>query len=91
MLILDWLLASIIAGVSATSFESISSRCTEARTDRRGARARSSLGLMDREDPLTQLVAEKIIAAAKTGERNPECLRDIVLAELCPEYQQGWR
>ena len=46
---------------------------------------------MDREDPLTQLVAEKIIAAAKTGERNPECLRDIVLAELCPEYQQGWR
>ena len=50
-----------------------------------------ALGLMDREDPLTQLVAEKIIAAAKTGERNPECLRDIVLAELCPEYQQGWR
>ena len=46
-----------------------------------------ALGLSDREDAVTKLVAEKIIAAAKTGERDPERLRDAVLAELRPNHQ----
>jgi hypothetical protein len=31
-----------------------------------------ALGLVDRSDPLTQLVAKKIIALATNGERDPE-------------------
>ena len=46
-----------------------------------------ALGLVNREDAVTKLVAEKIIAAAKTGERDPERLRDAVLAELRPDHQ----
>ena len=46
-----------------------------------------ALGLVDPEDAVTKLVAEKIIAAAKTGERDPERLRDAVLAELRPDHQ----
>jgi len=46
-----------------------------------------ALGLVDREDAVTKLVAEKIIAAAKTSERDPERLRDAVLAELRPNHQ----
>jgi hypothetical protein len=33
--------------------------------------ALNALGLMDRADPLNELVAKKIIEIAKTGERNP--------------------
>jgi hypothetical protein len=46
--------------------------------------ALKALGLVDREDAVTKLVAEKIIAVAKTGERDPERLRDAVLAEPVP-------
>ena len=49
--------------------------------------ALKSLGLVDREDAVTKLVAEKIITAAKTGERDPERLRDAVLAEFRPDHQ----
>ena len=49
--------------------------------------ALKALGLVDREDAVTKLVAEKIITAAKTGERDPERLRDAVLAELRPDHQ----
>jgi hypothetical protein len=34
------------------------------------------LGLTDREDPATLMVAERIIEAAKQGERDPARLRD---------------
>ena len=49
--------------------------------------ALKALGLVDREDAVTKLVAEKIIAVAKTGERDPQRLRDAVLAELRPAHQ----
>jgi hypothetical protein len=36
----------------------------------------------DREDPLTEIVVEKIVELAKTGERDPEVLCIDVLAQL---------
>jgi hypothetical protein len=45
-------------------------------------KALSALGLIDRADPLTELVAKKIIEVAKTGERNPTRLRDRALKSL---------
>ena len=44
--------------------------------------ALNALGLMDRGDPLNELVARKIIEIAKTGERNPGRLRDRALKSL---------
>ena len=44
--------------------------------------ALNALGLMDRVDPLNELVAKKIIEIAKTGERNPSRLRDRALKSL---------
>ena len=44
--------------------------------------ALNALGLMDRADPLNDLVAKKIIEIAKTGERNPSRLRDRALKSL---------
>jgi hypothetical protein len=44
--------------------------------------ALNALGLMDRADPLNELVAKKIIETAKTGERNPSRLRDRALKSL---------
>ena len=44
--------------------------------------ALNALGLMDRADPLNELVAKKIIEIAKTGERNPGRLRDRALKSL---------
>jgi hypothetical protein len=38
-----------------------------------------SLGLRDRSDPLTQLVAERIIEHAERGERDPIRLRQYAL------------
>jgi len=40
------------------------------------------LGLADRADPLTDLVARKIIALARTGERDPERLCELVVKEI---------
>jgi len=47
----------------------------------------AALRLNDRADPLTEIVAKKIIEHARRGERDPIRLRDIVLSEL----QQGNR
>jgi hypothetical protein len=44
--------------------------------------ALSTLGLVNRADPLTELVAKKIIECAQTGERDPIRLRDYVLKSL---------
>jgi hypothetical protein len=41
-----------------------------------------SLGLTDRTDPVTELVAKKIIELANRGERDPLRLRDQVLQSL---------
>ena len=40
------------------------------------------LGLTDRSDPLCDLVAHKIIQVGQKGERDPERLRDLVLAMI---------
>jgi hypothetical protein len=41
-----------------------------------------TLQLADRADPLTELVAKKIIECAQTGERDPIRLRDCALESL---------
>jgi hypothetical protein len=40
------------------------------------------LGLIDRADPMTEIVAKKIIEIAKRGERDPLKIRQLVLKEL---------
>jgi hypothetical protein len=47
--------------------------------------ALSTLGLVNRADPITELVAMKIIECAQTGERDPICLRDRALKLLRDE------
>jgi hypothetical protein len=44
--------------------------------------ALTQLGLANREDPATTLVAKAIIEAAKGGERDPKRLRDAVIKSL---------
>jgi hypothetical protein len=41
-----------------------------------------ALRLSDRQDPLTEIVARKIVEIAETGERDPSRLRDKALEEL---------
>ena len=43
---------------------------------------RLELGLIDRADPLTELLARKFIEAAQTGERNPQRLRQQAIESL---------
>ena len=44
----------------------------------------------DREDPLTEIVVEKIVELAKAGERDPEVLCIDVLAQLeMPAQSEG--
>jgi hypothetical protein len=54
------------AGVLTTAFED----------------ALRSLGLVDRDDPATLLVAKEIMRLAKKGERDPVRLRDLALKAL---------
>ncbi len=42
----------------------------------------SALGVVRRDDPLTELIAKRIIECARTGERNPIRLRDRALSSL---------
>jgi hypothetical protein len=44
----------------------------------------AALGLESRTDPLTLMIAGKIIKHAQRGERDPIRLREIVLKELAP-------
>jgi hypothetical protein len=44
--------------------------------------ARASLQLANRGDTVNRLLAQKIIALAQQGERDPECMADRVLADL---------
>ena len=41
-----------------------------------------ALRLKDRDDPITQLVAEKIIAIGRTGIENPAEISNLALKEL---------
>lgn len=41
-----------------------------------------ALGLRDRSDPITQLVAEKIIAVGRLGIEDPEDISKLALKEL---------
>jgi hypothetical protein len=41
-----------------------------------------ALRLVDREDPVTRLVAEKVLEGARSGERDPQRLRTWVLAQF---------
>ena len=41
-----------------------------------------SLKLLDRDDPITEIVARKVIEVAGTGERAPERIRELVLLAL---------
>jgi hypothetical protein len=42
----------------------------------------ASLQLLNRTDPVTEIVARKVIEVAGTGERDPERIRDLVLLSL---------
>jgi hypothetical protein len=44
--------------------------------------ARERLGLIERSDPLTELVAKKVIEIAQTGVRDPGQLCDRVVASI---------
>jgi len=44
--------------------------------------ARERLGLVDRSDPLTELVASRIIEIARTGVRDPDRLCEQVLRSI---------
>jgi hypothetical protein len=45
-------------------------------------RACSELQLVDRTDPLTELVAKAIISVAEKGERDPDRLRQMAMEKL---------
>ena len=45
-------------------------------------KACSDLGLIDRSDPLTELIARKIIAAAQSGERDPRRIQQRVMDDM---------
>jgi hypothetical protein len=40
------------------------------------------LGLVDREDPLVSLIAHKVVELVQAGERDPERLKQLVLAAI---------
>ena len=45
-------------------------------------RVREALGLADRTDPLTMIVANKLIELAKAGERDPQRLYELTLRAI---------
>ena len=44
--------------------------------------ALQDLGLADRSDPITEIVAHRIIELGRMGERDPDRLRQLVLQSL---------
>ena len=44
------------------------------------------LGLTDRQDPITETLALKIIEAAQTGERDPNVIRQQAMASLAAKH-----
>jgi hypothetical protein len=47
-------------------------------------RVRAAIGLADRTDPLTTIVANKLIELARSGERDPQRLCDLTLRAIQP-------
>jgi hypothetical protein len=41
-----------------------------------------SFQLLNRDDPITQIAARKVIEIARTGEHDPQRIHDLVLLEL---------
>jgi hypothetical protein len=41
-----------------------------------------ALGLVDRRDPVTEIIAKKIIEIARTGERDPQRLSALAIEQL---------
>jgi len=50
-----------------------------------------TLGLVDRKDPITVLVAKKVIELATTGIREPDRLKALTLEAFTQEQQQPKR
>ena len=48
-----------------------------------------ALGLVDRNDPITEMVARKIIEAGRSGLRDPVGIAEAALQELRPGGSQG--
>jgi hypothetical protein len=48
----------------------------------------ATLGLVDRKDPMTELVAKKVIELATAGTREPNRLRALTLGAFTQEEQQ---
>ena len=48
------------------------------------------LGLPDRNSPLAEVAAKKIIELAKLGELNPEVLCEKALVDLEPDRSRQW-
>ena len=48
-----------------------------------------SLLLVDREDPIIEIVALKVIEIARTGERDPERIRDLTLRPFNEDQRSG--
>ena len=38
-----------------------------------------ALGLVDRKDPATELIAKRLVELAQVGERDPQCLKDLTI------------
>ena len=38
-----------------------------------------ALGLVDRKDPATELIAKRLVELAQAGERDPQCLKDLTI------------
>jgi hypothetical protein len=38
-----------------------------------------ALGLVDRKDPATEMIAKRLVELAQTGERDPQCLKDLTI------------
>lgn len=47
---------------------------------------RCALGLLDRQDQINEIVAQRIIELAKQGERNPDLLCERALISLREQY-----
>jgi hypothetical protein len=49
-----------------------------------------ALGLVDRNDPATELIAKRLIEVAKAGERDPQCLKDLTIEVVQKEACSGF-
>ena len=38
-----------------------------------------ALGLVNRKDPATELIAKRLVELAQAGERDPQCLKDLTI------------